>query len=138
MPDKEIAPTYRERAIHLGSYGCGILAISMGMALTFQGDARLLAPAWKVALKLPIDQRFWGIYLAVCGVVILTALARKADSRFIVAACFAIAFAYWARCMAGLFSIFEPTGSWIGPQMWGAFSVAYLTQGIIHLRRFKS
>lgn len=138
MPDTETRPESSQWAIHLGGYGLGLLATSIGTALLLQGDARLLAPAWKVALKLPVGTSFWAWWLIICGAAILTAMLLGPPARTVVAvASLAASFALWARTMAGILALDDPTASWIGPQMWGGYALMFLVHGLLHLPAFR-
>lgn len=124
----------RKFALTLGGWGLGIFAISMGWTLRVQGDQRLTAPAWEVALKLPVGTNFWGWALVACGLAIVTAMAIGKRARIIlVIAALAIGFIFWARSVAGVITADEPHASWLGPQMWGAFALIYMAHAAAHI-----
>lgn len=137
MPDTETRPESSQWAIHLGGYGLGVLATGIGGALLVQGDARLLAPAWKVALKLPVGTNFWAWWLIVCGAAILAAMLIGRGRVLVVTASLAASFALWARCVAGILALDDPTASWIGPQLWGGYALMFLVHGLLHLPAFR-
>jgi len=136
MPDRNIDPNSLRIAFHGAGYGLGIWSITMGVSTATMGVSRMATPGWQVALTMPVvEPPFWGMALACCGVAILVAIRLGARGRTAMAtASFVASFIMMARCVAGFLALSDPQASWLGPQMWLAFAVAFMGYGILHLK----
>lgn len=140
MPDRNIHPGAMHAAIRFGNAGFGALAISVGLTLLLQDRARMSTPGWEVALSIPgLGPRFWGAYMAVGGLLMLTALLLKGRGRQLVAiGSTAVAFALWGRAIAAFYALDDPAASGSAPQFFTALAVLYLANGAIHYRTFST
>lgn len=124
----------KQYALTLGGWGLGVLACTLGWTLIVQGDHRLTAPAWHVALRLPVGTDFWGGYLIAAGVGMLLAMSigRRAR-RLLLAGALFVSFALFGRATAGIITMDDPTASWLGPQLYGAFALIYMAHAAAHV-----
>lgn len=138
MPDRGIRHDTLHGAIRLGNAGFGLLAVTVGMTLALQTPTRMSTPGWEVALSLPgLDAKFWGIYMMIGGLLMLTAIPLQHRGRaLVVLGSGAVAFALWGRAVAAFLALSEPNASGTAPQFFTAIAVVYLANSIIHARPF--
>lgn len=126
----------KDWALHLGSWGWSLFAISIGATLLLQDDSRITSPAWAVAVSFG-GVAFWAWWMISGGVLMLISLLIPRAAALMIIGGVVVSFAFWARCGYGIAAAHLPNASLIGPQMFGVFAVVYLVQAVMNLRAFR-
>lgn len=126
----------KDWALHLGSWGWSLFAISIGATLLLQNESRITAPAWQVSVAFG-GVAFWAWWMILGGTFMLISLLFSRAAALMVIGGVVVSFALWARCAYGIAAADHPNASLIGPQMFGALALVYLVQAVMHLRAFR-
>ncbi len=135
MPERSVSAREKDSAIHLGSYGLGIAAISVGLTAMLQVDTRMSTPGWK-ALSSIVSPDFWGAWVLVCGLIMLVSIPMRGGNAILAAASVAISLAVGLRAVAGFMALNDPTASGTGPQWLLVVAALFLAHGGLHLGWF--
>lgn len=136
MPEHRLSAQEKDRAIHFGSYGLGIAAISVGLTAMLQVDTRMSTPGWRTLTEY-INPDFWGAWVLVCGLIMLLAIPLRRGNVILAAASVAVATAVLVRAAAGFLALGDPTASGTGPQWLLVIALLYLAHGGLHLGWFQ-
>lgn len=135
MPEQSVSAREKDSAIHLGSYGLGIAAISVGVTAMLQVDTRMSTPGWKMLSSI-INPDFWGAWVMVCGLIMLISIPMRKGTIILAAASVAVGLAVALRALAGFLALRDPTASGTGPQWLLLVSLLYFAHGGLHLGWF--
>lgn len=121
-------------AIRLGSYGLGAFAVSIGVTIIAQQQARMSSPGWQVALSWGLPPDAWGVFLLLCGFATLCAIPFHAWKVLGVFTC-TVSLVFLLRAVAPFAALTEPNASGTAPQFYAGAALLYFAHGVTMLRR---
>lgn len=134
MPDRGISHGELHQGAQAISYGLAAITLATGLTLLLQESSRMSSPGWQMAFAIPgLNSTFWGTYVTLNGLAMLTALLLRRGNTLLGWACIAVAAAWLGRVLAASLALSQPDASGTAPLGMLIVAGAYFMHGALHL-----